>query len=367
MNTYHKSEGSSTTEYSGIIIIGAGQAGLSVAYYLQKRKSHFLVLDANKNIGDSWRNRWDFLKLFTPAQYNRLPGYPFPAARGSFPSKDDMANYIVAYVNKFKLPVRTDMKVSSVRQTKKGYEISTQREVFYCKQLVIATGANPVPKIPELSKKLHGNIFQLHSAYYRNEKDLAPGNVLVVGAGASGVQLAIELSKSRETFIAGNPTFHIPDFVFRYVGRLYWFFAKYIVTLHTPLGRKVKPKFLSGGGPLINVSVKDLEAAGVNRLPKLNAVENGIPVFENKANRTFSNVLWATGFKPDFSWIHINVFDKSGWPITDRGTCSAHEGLYFIGMPFQFGLSSTFVGGVGRDAKYIVKQLLREQQRMNQS
>jgi putative flavoprotein involved in K+ transport len=229
-----------------------------------------------------------------------------------------------------------------------------------CDKVIVATGTNPLPRIPVFEKDLDKNIHQIHSSQYLNPDSLPSGSVLVVGAGTSGVEIAIELAKSRHTVISGHPTFHIPDPVFRYAGRLYWWFASNILTVKTPIGRKAKKSIVKGGGPLINVSVKDLVAAGVEQVSRMAGVEDGQPKFEDGRKVTVSSIVWATGFKPDFSWIDLKVTDeKNGWPITKRGVSTEVKGMYFIGMLFQYGLTSGLIGGVGRDAAFIVKHIHR--------
>ncbi len=340
------------------IIIGAGQAGLAAGYYLQKSGVDFLILDAAKNIGDSWRKRWDSLRLFTPSQYDGLPGFSFPAPRNTMPSKDEMADYLEKYAEVFKLPVRMGMKVNHLSGSESGFDINTTDFVFKCDKVIVATGTNPIPRIPEFAKDLDKNVHHIHSSEYLNPDSLPSGNVLVVGAGTSGVEIAIELARIRPTLISGHPTFHIPDPVFRYAGRLYWWLVSNILTVKTPIGRKAKNSIIKGGGPLVNVSVKDLVTAGVEQVPRVAGVANGYPKLEDNRELVISSIIWATGFKPDFSWIDLKIIDENtGWPKTYRGVSTEIKGMYFIGMLFQYGLTSGLVGGVGRDAAYIANHI----------
>ena len=342
----------------GTIIIGAGQAGLSAGYHLSKVNEDFVIIDAVKNVGDSWRKRWDSLRLFTPSQYDGLPGFSFPKSRGTMPTKDEMADYLEKYAEKFNLPVRLEEKVNFLTRTQSGFEISTVKGILTCDKVIVATGTNPLPRVPEFAKDLDQSVHQIHSSQYLNPDSLPSGNVLVVGAGTSGVEIAIELSRSRYTLISGHPTFHIPDPVFRYAGRLYWWFASNILTVRTPIGRNAKKSIIKGGGPLVNVSVKDLVAAGVKQVPRMAGVENGQPKLEDGRKVNVSSIVWATGFKPDFSWIDLKVTDeKNGWPKTKRGVSTEIKGMYFIGMLFQYSLTSSLVGGVGRDAAFIAKHI----------
>jgi putative flavoprotein involved in K+ transport len=340
------------------IIIGAGQAGLAAGYYLQNAGENFLIIDTAKRLGDSWRQRWETLCLFTPSQYDGLPGFPFPAPRDTFPSKDEIADYLEKYSTKFYLPVQLNEKVIRLGRSSSGFEITTAKRVIKADNVIVATGTNPFPKIPEFAGDLDRNIFQIHSSQYINPDSVPPGNVLVVGAGTSGVEIAIELAGSRKTMLAGVLTFHIPDPVFKYAGRFYWWFVSHILTVRTPIGRKARKGILKGGGPLIRVSAKDLIPAGVEHVSRVAGVENGFPKLEDGRVINVSSIVWATGYKPDFSWIDLDITDKeSGWPHTKMGVSPDIKGMYFMGMLFQYGLTSGLVGGVGRDAAYIVKKI----------
>ena len=341
------------------VIIGGGQAGLATGYFLRRMNKEFIILDENMRIGDSWRKRWDSLKLFTPSQHDGLPGMPFPEFKGSFPGKDEMADYLELYAIKFSLPVQLNVKVNHLHFLNSHYEIETSKQKLISDNVVIATGTNPFPKIPAISSDLNPEIFQIHSSRYSNPETLHPGDVLVVGAATSGIEIALEISKTHKTFISGKPTFHIPDNVIKYGGELYWWFISNIITVRTPIGKKAKKSIIHGGSPLIRVSSRDLEVAGIKCLPRVSGTENGFPKFEDNSVMKVSSVIWATGYKPDFSWIGMDVTDETGWPLTNRGVSPVSKGLYFIGMPFQYGLTSGLVGGVGRDAAYISRHILQ--------
>jgi len=341
------------------IVIGAGQAGLAVSYYLKKAGIDHIVLDSNSRTGDTWRNRWDSLKLFTPAEHDSLPGLPFPAPRGTFPGKEEMASYLENYADKFKLPVAAGIKVKKLISKNSHMVLEHSGGVLSAEKVVVATGTNPVPNIPKFAKDIAPEINQIHSSQYKNPDSLPDSETLVVGCGTSGAEIAIELAGTRPVKISGKPTPHIPDAVLKYLGEPYWWFVSNIVTVKTPIGRKAKKSILKGGAPLIRISVKHLEKAGVERLPKVKGINNGLPVLENGRTVSVSNIVWATGYKPDFSWIDAgeNIFDDKGWPVTQRGV-PAVKNLFFAGMLFQYGLTSGLVGGVGRDAEFIVNKIL---------
>jgi putative flavoprotein involved in K+ transport len=178
-----------------------------------------------------------------------------------------------------------------------------------------------------------------------------------VGSATSGVELAVELARTRRTFIAGTPTFHIPDPVFRYAGGLYWLAISHLLTVRTPMGRKARPKILHGGGPLIRVSAADLDRAGVIRGPRMVGTSGGLPQLADGRVLEVGSVVWATGFRPDFSWVRFDITDESGWPAGKRGVSTLAPGLFFLGMPFQYGLTSGLVGGVGRDAAFLARHI----------
>ena len=339
------------------LVIGAGQAGLATGYYLSQLNKPFMILDAGERIGDTWRSRWDSLRLFTPAQYDGLPGMPFPAAKGYFPTKDQMADYLAAYSTHFELPVTHGVQVAALEKRGQQFQLSTPIGDLTANQVVVATGTHAVPRVPSFAQALTPDIFQVHTAAYRNPTMLPPGDVLVVGAGESGVQLALELATGRHVYLAGKPTAHIPDPVFRYASRPFWWFASHVLTTATPIGRKVRQRLTHGGAPLIGVSVKDLDTAHVERVPRVIGAQNGLPELEDGRVLPVSAVVWATGYRPDLTWIRPPVTDQSGLPHTTRGVSGDVAGLYFVGLLFQYSLSSGFVGGVGRDAAYVVQQL----------
>lgn len=339
------------------VVIGSGQSGLAAAFYLKKNNEEFIILDSGENVGNSWRERWDSLRLFTPSQHDGLPSFKYPAVRGTLPTKEEMADYLSNYAKRYSLPIELNTKVLELNNIGDGYEVITSKGKIYTDNVVVATGTNPNAYIPSFASELNEDIVQIHSSKYKNPQLFPASNTLVVGAGTSGVEIAIELSKSRPTLLSGKPTPHIPEFIFRYFGRLYWLFAYYILTVKTPIGRKVKPIITTSGGPLISVSMNEVKEAKVERLPRLKGVENGLPVLDNGRILSVTSIIWATGYKPDFSWIKLDVTDKNGWPITYRGISEKFKGLYFVGMIFQFGLTSGLVGGVGRDAAFVVNHL----------
>ena len=343
------------------IVIGGGQAGLSVGYYLQRQGRPFVILDANERVGGSWRTRtWDSLRLFTPARYDGLPGWAFPMPGWSFPTARETADYLEAYAQRFDLPVRSGMKGDSLARQGARYVVSCGVRRFVADNVVVATGFYGTPVVPQFASEIDPRIAQMHSSEYRTPAQLAPGRVLLVGAGNSGADIALELSKTHEVFLSGRDKGQIPIRIETRRARIgypiLWFVASHVLTERTPLGRKIKPHVLNDGAPLIRVKSEDLAAAGVERLPKVAAVRDGLPLLEDGRVIEAENVIWCTGFRQDYSWIHLPIFGEDGGPVHERGACTA-EGLYFVGLDFLYSFTSENVGGVRRDAKHIVKHI----------
>ena len=343
------------------VVIGGGQAGLAVGYYLKKRGGSFVILDANDRIGGSWRTRtWTSLRLFTPARYDGLPGWPFPAAGWSYPTARETADYLEAYAARFELPVRTGMSVDRLTKDGDRYVIECDDRRFEADSVVIATGFYGKPFVPEFAPELDPRIVQMHSSDYRDPTQLRPGGVLLVGAGNSGADIAIEVSATHRTWLSGRDKGQVPirieSRMARFVLPILWFVASHVLTVKTLLGRKVRPHVLADGAPRIRVKTHDLDAAGVDRVPKTVGVSDGLPTLEDGRLLDVANVIWCTGFRQDFSWIDVPVFDDERTPVHERGVAS-EPGLYFLGLDFLYAFTSENVGGVGRDARHIAGRI----------
>ena len=351
-----------SSEYFETVIIGGGQAGLSVGYHLKKQGRPFVILDANELIGDAWRKRWDSLRLFTPARYSGLTGWRFPAPAVSFPTKDEMADYLEAYAARFELPVRTGVNVDRLSRQDDRYVLTSGGRRFEAERVVVATGANQVPKIPAFASELFSSIVQLHSSQYHRPSQLQEGAVLVVGAGNSGAEIAFEVSRLHPTYLSGKPSGQIPvrhgPAAARFVLPVVRFVGHHVLTLRTPIGRKAHPKFISHGAPLVRVKLKDLAAAGVEQVPRTVGMEDGRPALEDGRVLDVSNVIWCTGFREEFRWIDLLIFDENERPLHERGVVVAEPGLYFVGLPFQYAATSDVLPGVGRDAEYVAKHIV---------
>jgi putative flavoprotein involved in K+ transport len=345
------------------VIIGGGQAGLATGYHLAKRDLPFVILDANERIGDAWRKRWDSLRLFTPARYDGLQGWRFPAPAFSFPTKDEMADYLEAYAARFELPVRTGVEVDALSREGDRFIITSGNRRIEAKHVVVATGAHQIPKIPAFAGELHSSITQLHSSQYRRPSQLQEGAILVVGAGNSGAEIAFEVSRTHHTYLSGKPSGQIPlrhgPAAARFVLPVVRFAGRHVLTLRTPIGRKAQPKFISHSAPLVRVKLKDLAAAGVEQVPRTVGIEDGRPALEDGRVLDVSNVIWCTGFREEFPWIDLPIFGEDGRPLHERGVVIGEPGLYFVGLVFQYAATSDVLPGVGRDAEYIAKHIAR--------
>jgi putative flavoprotein involved in K+ transport len=346
-----------------VIVIGGGQAGLSVGYHLRKTGLRFLILDGSERIGDTWRKRWDSLRLFTPAKFDGLVGMKFPAPPNYFPTKDEMGDYLEAYAAKFELPVRSGMRVDRLFQRDGVFVVKAGDVELEANQVVVAMGNYQSHREPAFARELRPDIVQLHSRDYRNPAQLREGGVLIAGAGNSGAEIAKDLAGRHEIWMAGPKTGEVPFKFNSLAGRailarlLFRVVFHRALTVTTPMGRKARPKLLKHAAPLIRVKGKELAALGVRRVARVTGVRDGLPVLEDGQALDVANVVWCTGFHPGFSWIDLPVFDDGRDVIHDAGVVPGAPGLYFVGLHFLYAMSSAMIHGVGRDAERIVDTL----------
>jgi putative flavoprotein involved in K+ transport len=348
-------------EYVETLVIGAGQAGLATGYQLSRRDLPHKIVDANKRVGDAWRNRWDSLRLFTPNRFNRLPGMPFPGYHWGFPSKNEMADYLESYARKFDLHVETGVRVERLTREGSRFVATSGDRRFEADNVVVAMSSWQRPRVPDYASELDPQIVQLHVAEYKNPGQLQEGDVLVVGAGNSGAEVAIEVSRTHKVLLSGAGTGAVPfrpesvaaRVLMPFIGRVIF---HRVLTTGTPIGRKVRPKWISTGEPLIRVKPKDLVAAGVERVPRVTGVQSGLPRLQDDRSVDVANVVWCTGFHPGFSWIDLPVLGPQE-PLHHRGIVESEPGLYFIGLKFLHSVSSEQIQGVGRDADRIAEKI----------
>ena len=354
------------SERVGTLIIGAGQTGLSAGYHLQRRGLPFLILDADERIGDHWRERWDSLRLYSPARSDNLPGMRFPAPAYHYPSGREMGDYLEAYAERFGLPVRSGVRVERLERAadgRPGFVATAGGRRYEADQVIVATGAFQVPRVPAFAADLDPSIVQLHSSAYRNPSQLRPGPALVVGVSHSGADIAFEVAATHRTILSGPIHGQLPLAVIdRRKARLFLpivaFLASHLLTLRTPIGRKMAPEVRKGGGPLLRVRRQDLDRAGVERhAAKVVGVQDGKPVLADGRVLEVANVIWCTGYARDDAWIDLPVSGPDGWPVQDRGVVPSVPGLYFLGIPFTYSFASMLVLGAGRDAAYVVDRI----------
>lgn len=356
--------GDPLTERFDTVVIGGGQAGLAVGYHLARRGQRFTILEAAPRVGTSWRNRWDGLRLFTSARYDGLPGMPFPALGHTLPSKDDVADYLEAYAARFDLPVRTSTSVERLvrNATDDAWRVHAGTRQIVADQVVVATGAYHQAHIPNFATELDSGIRQLHASVYRSASQLLDGPVLVVGASNSGAEIAMSTSHDHRTVLSGRDTGKMPVRPESRLARLFdppfWFFINHIVRADSAIGRKARPSIVDHGGPLERIWPSDLAAAGVERVfGRTAGVRDGMPLLDDGQVVDVRNVIWCTGFRPDFGWIEPPIAGPDGWPIHVRGVVTVVPGLYVIGLPFLTSAASALLGGVGRDAAFVAAQI----------
>ena len=273
-----------TIEHIENAIIGAGQAGLATAYHLQRRGRPCLIIDSNARVGDNWRSHWDSLRLYSPAGSDGLPGLPFPGSRWSYPLKDQVADYLAAYAERFHLPVRTLAHVNRLEPSNGKYLLQLGAEQLVADNVVVATGTfGRTPSIPEFALDLDPSIRQLHSSEYRRPTQLKPGPVLVVGASHSGTDIAFEVAATHPTILAGRDPGQLPVRLDHWSARLFWpvflFLGKHVITRRTPIGRHAMKEIRLHGLPMLRVKRSDLKARGVDRiLDRVSGAESGRPV-----------------------------------------------------------------------------------------
>jgi putative flavoprotein involved in K+ transport len=337
------------------IVVGGGQAGLAVGHHLAARDVDFAILDAEPRVGDAWRRRWDSLRLFTPAAYSALPGMPFPAPPSHLPDKDEVADYLERYAQRFDLPVRSGMRVDSLAWDGERYALRAGAARVEADNVVVATGPFQRPRVPDVAARLAPDIHQLHSSEYRSPFSLPDGPALVVGAGNSGAQIALELARFRRVWLAGTETGRIPR---RLLGRdIYdWLWPVLTrLTIETRAGRRLREHHRRGD-PLVGIPARQLDEAGIVRTGRVTEARGGLPVADGRTLAP-SVVIWCTGFSPDYRWIELPVLDERGAPRHHRGVATGAAGLFFVGLRFQHSATSALLGGVGADAAFVAARV----------
>jgi putative flavoprotein involved in K+ transport len=356
--------GEQDPERLGTVVIGAGQTGLATAYFLGRSGVPCVVLDQHRRVGDQWRERYDSLLLNTPAQYDGLPGLPFPAPRGSFPTGAEMGDHLERYAEQMGIAVRPGVAVRAVEREPDGsYRLTTTAGDIVAENVVVACGAEHLPRVPDVAGELDPGIRQLHSSAYHQPGQLLTGPVLVVGAGQSGADIALESVRAgHETWLSGRAVPEVPvpfgSRRMRLGQPVLWFLANHVLTVRTPIGRRMQPAIRHGAAPLLRVRRADLAAAGVH-LTEARTVgaEDGRPVLDDGTVLDVSNVVWCTGFRQEFGLVRPDVTGPDGYPRGDGGVVDGSPGLYYVGLLFQTTFASMLIGGAGRDAERIAARV----------
>ena len=341
-----------------VVVIGAGQAGLAVGHHLAAQGADFVVLESASEIGSSWRNRWDSLRLFSPAQFDSLPGLPFPAPADTHPSKDQVADYLSAYAAHFDLPVRVNAPVRRLHRDDDGsFLVDTPTGVLRASQVVVATGPFQRPSVPSLAADLDTGVTQLHSADYRTPAQLGSGRVLVVGAGNSGLQIAAELSETCAVTVAmGSRPVELPQ---RVAGRDLFHWLTKVGFFALRADSFLAQRLRSRGDLVIGTRTARLRRRGIRFRARLTGFEGDVAVFADGSSLGVDSVVWATGFGADYSWLHVPGVVVDG-QVQHREGVTHTRGLYFIGLPWQTSRGSALLGFVGRDAAALADRMRRD-------
>jgi putative flavoprotein involved in K+ transport len=343
------------SERTEALVVGGGQAGLTAGYYLRQSGIPFLILDAEPRSGQSWRERWDSLVLFTVARYSELPGVPFPGDPEHFPGKDEIADYLETYARTFELPVRHGARVVELECRDDGYRLSTESDSFEGRQVIIATGAYQNPYIPPLAGRLSHEVTQLHSATYRNPEQIPAGTVLVVGSANSGCQIAVDLADGGHRVHLSRGQ-RLPTLPYRILGKsLHWWGDK-LGLISAPLEGSLRGR-TQRGDLLVGTSPRRLARRhGVQLHARTVAAEGTTVRFTDDRRLQVDTVIWATGYRSDYSWIHAPILNEEGLPQHRRGVTDS-PGLYLLGMHNQYSRGSSLIYFVREDAAYIVDQV----------
>jgi putative flavoprotein involved in K+ transport len=342
-------------ERAEVLIVGGGQAGLAASYYLSLAEVGHVVLDAERRVGDAWRRRWDSLELFSAACYSALPGLPFPGHPEHFPAKDEVADYLEAYAQAFQLPVKLNTRVSSLQRVAGGYRVDTDAGACQGEQVIVAAGAYQQPVVPGLAAKLSDDVVQLHSAQYRNPEQLPGDQVLVVGSANSGAQIAEDLAASHRVHLSRGQ--RLPRLPRRLLGKSLHWWGDHLGLLTASLDGSWRGR-TQRGDLLIGTSLGQLARRhGARLLGRTVDAKDRTVRFADGQTLEVETIVWATGFRSDYSWIRVpEAIDEHGMPIHRRGVTPA-PGLYFLGMHNQYSRGSSLIGFVRHDASFIVDRI----------
>jgi putative flavoprotein involved in K+ transport len=348
-----------STDDVEVAVVGAGQAGLAMGFFLRRQGRRFVILERAALIGSAWHERWDSLTLFTPRRYSALPGLPFPGDPDGYPTRDEVIAYLERYAETFDLWIELNSEVKSLELGDDGrFRLELDGRTIAAEQVVVATGPFQKPHLPKLAERLGGDVFQTHATGYRRPDEVPPGTVLVVGGGNTGFQIAKELSATHKIVLSvGSRQKPLPQ---RLLGRdLFWWLTKARIlntTVDSRLGRK-----LSTRDTLIGSSPRELKRRfGVELKPRAVDAQGRTVRFEDGSELEVDAIIWATGYRPDYSWIKLPAFDDGR--LRHRRGVTDVPGLYFLGLTWQHTRGSALIGWVKDDAEYIAQQIAAYQE-----
>jgi putative flavoprotein involved in K+ transport len=337
-----------------VAVIGAGQAGLAIGYFLAQEGRRFVILESADSVGSAWRDRWDSLLLFTSRRYDSLPGLSFPGNPDGYPGRAEVIAYLEQYAASFDLPIEFNSRVRSLTKEDGKFVVESADRVIEADQVVVATGSFQVPNLAAVSGQLEPEVFQIHSTGYRRPSDVPKGDVVVVGGGNTGFQIAKELSASHNVQLAiGSRQTPLPQ---RILGRdIFWWLTKLGVlekTVDSRIGRRARDR-----DTLIGSSSRELKRRyGVGLKPRVVGASGRTLSFADRTELEVDAVIWATGYRPDHSWIEAAVMDSEGSVRHRRGVTDV-PGLYFLGLSWQYTRGSALLGWVKDDAEFIAAQI----------
>jgi putative flavoprotein involved in K+ transport len=336
-----------------VVVVGAGQAGLAIGYFLAHEGCRFVIVDGADSIGAAWRNRWDSLLLFTPRRYDSLPGLAFPGEPDGYPTRDEVIAYLEQYAAAFHLPIELGSAVRSLTKKDETFVLELDGRRVEADQVVVATGPFQVPFVPPLAGELAPDLFRTHSTEYRRPADVPEGTIVVVGGGNTGFQIAQELAATHPVYLSiGSRQTPLPQ---RFLGRdLFWWLTKTGVikkTVDSRIGRRARQR-----DTLIGSNPRKARRHGVELKPRAVAGSGRTVSFADGSELNVDAVIWATGYRPDYSWIELPVLDERGQARHRRGVTDV-PGLFFLGLTWQHTRGSALLGWVKDDAEFLAGRI----------